>query len=132
VPLLSPQKPEAILATNFTERDAVISPDGRWLAYESNASGDYEVFVRRFTAGAQGQWQISNSGGTRPAWGRDELFYIGGDRSLMRVEVPRGGTSWNGGNPTPLIARLPDIVGLTDFNRETLNSHRRFLYDDSF
>ena len=55
-----------------------ISPDGQWLAYESNASGRFEVYVRPFPdVDAGGLWQISTTGGTRPLWGPDgrELFY---------------------------------------------------------
>jgi serine/threonine-protein kinase len=116
MPLTGPRKPEVVLQTKSVERDAVLSPDGRWLAYESNSSGSYEVFVRTFGAGTQGNWQVSADGGTRPVWGRDELFYIGPDGSLMKVAVPPGGASWNGGAPTKLL----DPVGMTagDFNRD--------------
>src|SRR5262249_51881181 len=48
-----------------------ISPDGKWLAYESNESGSMEVFVRRFPDADSGHWQVSSSGGTQPAWSRD-------------------------------------------------------------
>ncbi len=120
---LTPQgQPETLLQTKFLERDGMISPDGRWLAYESNSSGALEVYVQPFGTGTQGQgrWQISTNGGARPLWGRDELFYIAPDRSLMRVPVSAG-ASWNGGAPSKLIDRVPDVTALVgtsdDFNR---------------
>jgi Tol biopolymer transport system component len=116
LPLAGPLKPEVVLQTRSVERDGVVSPDGRWLAYESNSSGSYEIFVRTFGASTQGNWQVSAEGGTRPVWARDELFYIGPDGSLMRVAVAPGGTSWNAGPP----AKLLDPLGMTqgDFNRD--------------
>ena len=59
------------------ELNAEISPDGRWLAYQSNSSGAFEVYVRPFPDVARGQWQVSTAGGTEPLWARDsrELFY---------------------------------------------------------
>lgn len=66
-----------------------ISPDGRWLAYQSPETGRAEVFVRPFPATDHGRWQVSTSGGTRPLWSRDgrELFYVGPSGSIMRVQV---------------------------------------------
>ena len=59
---------EPLLATEFAERNAEISPDGRWLAYQSNASGQNEIYVRPFPNVEDGQWLISSGGGTRPLW----------------------------------------------------------------
>ena len=52
----------------FVERNPDISPDGRWVAYESNESGTFEIYVRPFPAVEQGRWQISIDGGARPRW----------------------------------------------------------------
>ena len=81
--------PEPLLATEFSERNGEISPDGLWLAYESNASGQYEIYVRPFPNVEDGQWLISNGGGTRPLWAPDgrELFYLAPGRRLMAVPV---------------------------------------------
>ena len=64
-----------------------LSPDGRLLAYCSNASGEYQLYVRPFPSGV-GQWQVSDQGGCQPRWSRDgkELFYVEGD-TLTAVEV---------------------------------------------
>jgi serine/threonine protein kinase len=77
-----------ILRTSKDERYATPSPDGRWLAYVSNASGSYEVYVRALQASGVGD-QISKTGGTQPQWSRDgyELIYMALDRSLMSVAV---------------------------------------------
>jgi hypothetical protein len=117
VALTGPRKPEVLVSSKSTDRLGVVSPDGRWLAYESNSSGTYEVFVKAMT-GTTGQWQVSNNGGNRPVWAKDELFYVADDRSLMRVPVPPGGTTWTGGTPTKLIDRLPEIPGTNGFSRD--------------
>jgi serine/threonine-protein kinase len=69
-------KPELFLQTPFHERAPTFSPDGRWIAYQSNESGRYEVYVRAFPDG-HGKRQISVDGGTLPAWSRNgrDLFF---------------------------------------------------------
>ena len=69
-------KPEPFLQTPFDERHPSFSPDGRWMAYDSNESGAYQVYVRAFPDKG-GKWQISNSGGIYPVWSRNgrELFF---------------------------------------------------------
>ena len=59
---------ETLLATEFVEVNADLSPDGRWMAYESDQSGQREIYVRPFPNVEDGQWQISTSGGARPLW----------------------------------------------------------------
>ena len=68
---------EALLDDEFTEWDASVSPDGRWLAYSSNPSGRNEIYVRPFPEVAGGRTLVSVSGGRHPEWSRDgrELFY---------------------------------------------------------
>ena len=69
-------KPEPFLVTSFNEMAPMISPDGHWLAYNSDESGRDEVYVRPFP-GPGGKWQISTAGGERPVWSKKahELFY---------------------------------------------------------
>ena len=78
-----------LLTTEFSELNAEISPDGRFLAYQSNASGQNEIYVRPFPNVEDGQWPISSGGGTRPLWARDgqELFYLSSAGQLMGVHV---------------------------------------------
>jgi serine/threonine-protein kinase len=83
---------QPLLQTSFDEHEGAISPDGRWIAYESNSSGRPEIYVRPFPAIASGHSQVSTAGGTRPLWARDgrELFHLttaGTTSTLMRVPV---------------------------------------------
>jgi len=93
------------VATPFDESGPTFSPDGRWVAYQSNASMRNEVYVRRYPRSPE-QWQISNAGGESPMWSTDgkELFYASGD-TIMRVPIG-GGASLNPGTPAPLF-RIP-------------------------
>ena len=78
-----------LLATEFDEMNAELSPDGAWLAYQSNASGRFEIYVRPFPNVEEGRWQISSGGGAKPLWAPDgrELFYLSSDGRLMAVPV---------------------------------------------
>jgi hypothetical protein len=74
--------------TSFDEIEGQFSPDGRWLAYASNESGRYEIYVRPFPD-AGGKWQVSTGGGTQPHWRPDgkELFYVAPNNRLMAVPL---------------------------------------------
>jgi Tol biopolymer transport system component/tRNA A-37 threonylcarbamoyl transferase component Bud32 len=79
--------PERYMETRSADAAAAISPDGRWLAYESNESGRVEIYVRPFPApasGGGGKWQISNDGGTWPIWPKKggEILYRSGDQVM--------------------------------------------------
>jgi Tol biopolymer transport system component len=76
LPLEGDRKPWAFLKTPYSEGYGVFSPDGKWLAYQSNESGRYEIFVQPFPAGGR-KWQVSTEGGQVPHWSRDgrSLFY---------------------------------------------------------
>jgi serine/threonine-protein kinase len=80
-------KPEVFLRTHFSESSPAFSPDGRWLAYESDESGQLEIYARP-ARGPQRKWQISTDGGRHPRWSPagDRLLYVNGDR-LMAVAV---------------------------------------------
>jgi eukaryotic-like serine/threonine-protein kinase len=83
-----PNQITPLLRTSAVEASGSVSPDGRWLAYESNESGSFEVYVRPFPNIDDGRWQVSSGGGTEPRWARNgqELFYRNGAR-MMRVPV---------------------------------------------
>jgi serine/threonine-protein kinase len=100
-----PHQVAPLLKKPFNESNGVISPDGRWLAYESNSSGQLEVYVRPFPS-VDGLWLVSaGGGGAQPLWARNgrELFYVAPDGGLMVVPVePRGGV-WQTMPPTRLF-----------------------------
>ena len=86
LPLMGERKPFAVLESRFDEIQGQFSPDGRWLAYASNESGRYEIYIRTFPE-AGGKWQVSAAGGVQPRWRRDgrELYYVAPDTRLMAV-----------------------------------------------
>jgi dipeptidyl aminopeptidase/acylaminoacyl peptidase len=83
--------PQVVMATVAEETNARLSPDGRWIAYNSNENGGFEIYVQPFpTTGAK--WQVSKGGGQQPQWRRDgaELFYVTPERKLIGVGVKTG------------------------------------------
>jgi serine/threonine-protein kinase len=99
-------KPEPFRKNPFTETNAAFSPDGKWLAYCSNATGSYEVFVQSFPE-TGGRWQISNTGGTFPVWspkGHD-LLYQSGDQ-IMAVAYTAYGDRFVAEKPRVWLAKL--------------------------
>ena len=81
---------ELVLDTVFVENTPVMSPDGRWIGYVSNESGQFEVYVRPFPNLDDGKWQVSAGGGFDPMWAPDgrELFFTGaGEFMVARVET---------------------------------------------
>jgi Tol biopolymer transport system component len=104
LPLTGDRKPFSLLQTSYKEMEAVLSPDGRWIAYNSDESGRAEVYVAPFP-GPGRKWQVSTSGGTLPRWsgtGREIFFYGTGER-LMTVEVSASGDSFQVGRTQPLF-----------------------------
>jgi eukaryotic-like serine/threonine-protein kinase len=93
-----------LVQSSFAERNGIISPDGRWLAYEANESGRFEIYVRPLPDVNSGHWQISTSGGMRPVWARNgqELVYVSPTGALMRVGVERA-SSWAATTPTTSV-----------------------------
>ena len=94
-----------LVATRDDERGGVVSPDGHWLAYESDRSGAYEVWVQPFPIVDAGRWQVSTAGGVQPLWARNgrELFYVAPDGALMAVQWETRGSPESAGAPTRLI-----------------------------
>ncbi|HEX4946418.1 MAG TPA: protein kinase [Blastocatellia bacterium] len=103
LPLFGDRQPRPYLAMPFDESYGNVSPDGRWLAYQSNNSGHYEIFVQSFPEPGR-QIPISKGDGMLPRWRRDgrELYYVGLDDKLMAVPVTTG-TSFAAGTPVPLF-----------------------------
>jgi eukaryotic-like serine/threonine-protein kinase len=99
--------------TGFDELQGKFSPDGRWIAYVSEESGIWEVYVEPFPVTGS-KWKISTTGGADPFWRRDgkELFYLAADKKLMVVEVKTDSASFDAGIPKPLFGTR--VTGLTD------------------
>jgi serine/threonine protein kinase len=89
---------------NFMESGAQFSPNGRWVAYQSNESGRFEIYVRPFP-GPGGQWQVSASGGTGVRWRRDgkELYYLSLENRLMAAPITTRGSTLESGTPVSLF-----------------------------
>ena len=115
--------------TKASQRNGQISPDGKWVAYASNESGEWEVYVTTFPAAA-GKWQISRGGGSEPRWRGDgkELFYIGPTGMMIAATVSSEGI-FSSGTPVPLFqvrGRAP--VSSTDsFTYDVSRDGKRFL-----
>ncbi|MGE5715690.1 MAG: protein kinase domain-containing protein [Acidobacteriota bacterium] len=103
LPTFGDRKPIPFVKTPFVELRPVFSPDGRFLAYQSNESGRAEIYVQSFP-GPGGKWQISTAGGIEPHWRGDgkELYYRAPDQRLMAVEITAGATV-TAGAPQPLF-----------------------------
>ena len=84
--------PTPLVQTPFVDQNAEVSPDGRWVAYQSNESGSHEIYVSPFPNVQGGRSQVSASGGRTPLWSNkgDELFYRALDGGIMSAHVDRG------------------------------------------
>jgi Tol biopolymer transport system component len=90
LPLVGERKPFAVVQTKtINGLEGQLSPDGRWLAYDSDETGTFEVYVRPFHGTSDSKWQISSDGGIEPKWRRDgkELFYLSSNHRLMAVRI---------------------------------------------
>jgi Tol biopolymer transport system component len=85
---------DTLLSTPAAEFNAVVSPDRRYIAYQSNATGQYEVFVSPLESAARTRWKVSIDGGERPVWSMtgDTLFYESKADSMMAATVRRSPT----------------------------------------
>jgi hypothetical protein len=126
LPIGRPQEAKLLVASEFYNTRPALSPDGRWLAFESNESGASEIYVVG-VAGASGRWQLSTRGGEEPHWGPkgDELFYLSPENKLMRVAVTTG-ANFDAAVPEPLFSIT--LAPLTIRNRYRVSPDgERFL-----
>lgn len=116
LPMDGDRKPRPFLQTPATEFHGQFSPDGRWVAYTSNESGDLQVYVHGFAPGSADKWQISTAGGAGPRWRRDgkELYYLSPAFQVMAVEV-KSGRTFEYGPPRVLFQRRRSGLGLGNF-----------------
>ena len=81
--------PVPVVATPFAEYSPTVSPDGKWMAYASNVTGPFEIYVVPFPNPGTAKWQLSTHGGTSPRWshGGNEIFYLDGEANLVAAQV---------------------------------------------
>lgn len=123
-------KASQFLKAASTLKSAQFSPDGKWVAYASNESGRWEIYVTSFPD-ARGKWQVSNAGGDQPKWRSDgkELFYLAPDAKLMAVPVTTG-ANFDARTPAVLFQANPrDTIAATSeqFFYDVSKDGQRFL-----
>jgi Tol biopolymer transport system component len=117
------RRPWLLLKTNFNERLAALSPNGKWVAYQSDQSGRLEVYVRPFpereSEAVADQWQVSTAGGIAPAWRSDgaEIYYIAPNGTLMATPVQVQGEVFEPGSPIELFSTRIVGGGIGDLGR---------------
>ncbi len=92
IPMVGATTADVILATNNNESMAAVSPDGRWVAYQSDVSGEFEVYVGPFPEADQRRWKVSIDGGLHPHWSEDgsQLFYRVPSGDIVGASVTLG------------------------------------------
>jgi Tol biopolymer transport system component len=115
------ESPEPLIATRARELGPRLSPDSRWIAYESDESGRNEVYVRPFPNVNEGRWTLSTTGGWTPVWAPDgrELFYMNGATLMVVPVTTDGGT---------LVAGKPEL--LFDGPFDTSQNHNFDVFPD--
>jgi Tol biopolymer transport system component/predicted Ser/Thr protein kinase len=130
LPLLGGRTPFAAVETSADH--ARLSPDGRWLAYDSDETGTSEVYVRPFPGTTAATWRLSDHGGREPKWRGDgrELYYLSADERLMAVRI-RTGSRFEADLPVPLF-QAPAVGGNTlgvANKYDTTLDGQRFLFN---
>jgi len=120
LPLAGDRKPITVVKTGFLESTGAISPDGHWVAYASNDSGTYQLYVQAFPGdgnGPKGRWQISNGTGFAVKWRGDgkELYYETADGSgkVMAAAIQTG--------PEGIRTETPRVLFTADFFPQSLH-----------
>ena len=111
LPITGDRKPVLVAQSPFNEMQGVISPDSHWIAYASDQSGRYEVYVQAFPVGKE-TWTISKDGGSQPRWSRQgrELMYLRPDGMLMSAATQVGQTFAHSPATALFKTALPTVV----------------------
>jgi eukaryotic-like serine/threonine-protein kinase len=131
LPLTGDRKPFAVTHSEFRENHAKFSPNGRWMAYDSNESGRPEVYVQPFPQG-EGKWQISNNSGLEPRWRADgkELFFLDSEGKVMSVAVKTDGAAFEADSANLLFQLNAPLLLPTSRTRYTVSyDGQRFLFN---
>jgi serine/threonine protein kinase/Tol biopolymer transport system component len=122
------RKPIVVAKTRFEELNGQFSPDGRWVAYETNEFRQFEIVVQPFPEPST-KWQVSKGGGTQPRWRADgkELYFVAPDGKLMAASITSTGSTLVAGTPVALFpAALAPGLG-TNRQEYAVSSDGRFL-----
>jgi len=122
---LSDHKPQPFLHTPFNETAPTFSPDSRWLAYASDETGRYEIYVQPYP-GPGGKWQISTEGGTEPVWAHNgEIFYRQGNKMMAAGTTTQ--PTFSADNPKMLFEGqyVPSLQTMPNY--EVSRDGQRFL-----
>ena len=126
LPMDGERTPWPFFQSPFIEAEPHFSPNGRWLAYQSNESGKYEIYVRPFPSGEEAKEQVSTEGGSEPIWsGNGELFYRNGDK-MMVVDI-KTEPSLSVGTPRLLFEGSFDTMPIPLTNYDVTSDGQRFL-----
>ena len=122
------RRPRALVESSYDEFNGEVSPNGRWLAYQSNESGRSEIYVRPFPDVEDGEWQVTTDEGTRPVWRGDsgELFYYSAGR-VIAVPIESGST-FIPGTPTVLFEGDFAMPGYTERAFDVTEDGQRFIF----
>ena len=133
VPLKTPESRQTVERTKASENSPALSPDGRWLAYESNKTGRREVYVRPLPLSGTGEIAVTADGGTRPVWARDgsELYYWTASRTSVAIKAIRitSGPPSSWGAPSVIVEGAYATTSHdTEYRRVggSLPAHERF------
>jgi serine/threonine protein kinase/Tol biopolymer transport system component len=132
LPMTGDRKPFAVANAPFEELEGQFSPDGRWVAYQSNESGRFEIYVQPFP-GAGGKEQVSTAGGTDPRWRADgrELYFIAPNDTLMAAPIrTMTGSSFEAGSPVGLFPARRVTGGQANLKQQyAVSRDGRFLFN---
>src|SRR5262249_722847 len=105
--LTGDHRTEPLVQTRFSEYSPKISPDGHWFAYQSNESGQFQIYLRPFPNVDSGRSTLSTAGGTRPVWARSgrEVFYLDDSNILTAVPIEVVGSTVRPGNPVKVLSK---------------------------
>jgi dipeptidyl aminopeptidase/acylaminoacyl peptidase len=128
-PLSGDRKPFVYLQTEFDERESKFSPDAHWVAYASDETGRFEIYVQAFPKPSQ-KFQVSSSGGDFPVWSRDgkELFFLGAEYQMTVAEAKTAGGTFHAGVPKALFTtRLGELADVHNGVPYDVSADGRFL-----
>jgi Tol biopolymer transport system component len=115
-----------LLGTDHDEKNATVSPDGKWFAFESDLTGHNEVYVRPFPNADAAQFPISTAGGFKPAWVGREIFYLTEDGKMMAVTVDTT-KGFVAEKPVELFKMAPYFTGAVGRNYDVTSDGKRFI-----